>query len=129
LLIAWTALTLTAACSAPAAPTVRAVLFWGENCPHCHQVIERDLPPLQERFGEQLEIKMIRLSDPAGYEMWAEVLAEFRVPRERQGVPMLVIGDDVLIGSYEIPEMLPALIERHLEAGGVDYPDIAGLRE
>jgi hypothetical protein len=30
-------------------PVVQAVLFWSENCAHCHEVIAETLPPLQER--------------------------------------------------------------------------------
>ncbi|HDQ72266.1 MAG TPA: hypothetical protein ENN19_09240 [Chloroflexi bacterium] len=53
----------------------------------------------------------------------------FQVPPGSQGVPMLFIGDTVLVGSHEIPEKLPGLVEQHLAAGGVDYPDIPGLKE
>ena len=40
---------------------------------------------------------------------------------------MLFIGDSVLVGSHEIPERLPGLIEHHLATGGVDYPAVPGL--
>jgi uncharacterized membrane protein len=39
------------------------------------------------------------------------------------------VGDVVLIGSVEIPEKLPSLIESYLARGGVDWPDIPGLAE
>jgi len=35
----------------------------------------------------------------------------------------------VLVGSLEIPERFPELIETYLARGGVDWPDIPGLRE
>jgi hypothetical protein len=43
------------------------------------------------------------------------------------GVPFLIIGDQALIGSAQIPAKLPGLIKRHLTACGVDYPDVPGL--
>jgi len=49
------------------------------------------------------------------------------VPPERAGIPMLFIGDSVLVGSYEISGTLPGLIEQHLTAGDVNYPAIPGL--
>jgi uncharacterized membrane protein len=49
------------------------------------------------------------------------------VPRESIGVPFLLIGDAVLIGSGQIPAELPGLIEKHLAAGGVGWPPAAGL--
>lgn len=106
---------------------VRAVLFWAETCPHCHEVMDRYLPPLEERYGDQLEVLAINISDPANYPVWVVAMEMFEVPPERAGVPMLFIGDAVLIGSVGIPEKLPGLIEQHLAAGGVDYPAIPGL--
>ena len=110
-------------------PVVRAVLFWAETCLHCHEVIAETLPPLQERYGDQLVVKTIEVSDPARYALWLAAIEAFQVPPEQVGVPMLLIGDSVLVGSYEIPEKLPELIEQHLDAGGVDYPAIPGLVE
>ena len=48
---------------------------------------------------------------------------------EQGGVPFLVIDDSYLIGSADIPEQFPGLIETYLAQGGVDWPDIPGLRE
>jgi len=109
-------------------PVARAVLFWSESCPHCHHVMDETLPPLQAQYGDWLEIKTVEISDPANYPVWVEAMEMYQVPPDRQGVPMLFIGDAVLVGSAEIPERLPGLIEQHLAAGGVDYPAIPGLR-
>jgi len=106
---------------------VRAVLFWSETCPHCHYVMSETLPPLQEKYSARLEIRTIEISDPDNYRLWVAAMEAFHVPPARQGVPMLFIGDQVLVGSREIPDQLPGLIERHLTAGGVDYPAIPGL--
>jgi len=108
-------------------PVVRAVLFWSENCPHCHTVIDETLPPLQEKYGRQLYVQTVEISDPAHYELWLGAIESFQVSTERAGIPMLFIGDSVLVGSYEISGTLPGLIEQHLTAGGVDYPAIPGL--
>ena len=35
-------------------PTVYALLFYSPSCPHCHKVITEDLPPLIEKFGDQV---------------------------------------------------------------------------
>jgi len=122
---------LVSACSAPRAEerqdAVRAVLFWSETCPHCHEVMEYHLPPLEAKYGDRLKIKTVGISGPASYELWVKAMQVFQVPPERQGVPMLFIGDVVLVGSFEIPERLPGLIEQYLAAGGVDYPAIPGL--
>ena len=47
----------------------------------------------------------------------------------RAGVPTLVVDEVVLIGSLEIPEQFPGLIEKYLAQGGTDWPAIPGLVE
>jgi uncharacterized membrane protein len=57
------------------------------------------------------------------------MVSHFALPPDRQGVPTLVVGERVLVGSEEIPHELPGLIERGLAAGGVDWPDLPLLRQ
>jgi uncharacterized membrane protein len=107
--------------------TVRAVLFYSPTCPHCHQVIDEDLPPVQARFGDQLEVLLVDVSTLDGATLYEAAVAAFDVPDDRIGVPTLVIGDVVLVGSVEIPEQLPMRVERALASGGTDWPPIPGL--
>ena len=51
------------------------------------------------------------------------------IPKQNIGVPFLVIGDKALVGSAQILAELPGLIEKHLAAGGVDYPNLPGLAD
>ena len=48
---------------------------------------------------------------------------------ETSGVPFLVIGDTYLVGSINIPQQFPGMIEQYLAQGGVDWPAIPGLAE
>jgi uncharacterized membrane protein/thiol-disulfide isomerase/thioredoxin len=111
------------------APVVRAVLFYSPTCPHCHKVITEDLPPLFEKYGDQLQIVGVDVSTTGGQSLFLAAIQQYNIPPENQAVPMLFIGDQILLGSVEIPERLPALIEQYLAQGGVDWPDIPGLRE
>ncbi len=108
---------------------VRFVLFWQNGCPHCHEVLENVLPPLQAQYGDQLEILLIEIYGIDDVNRLHEVAEFYGIPRQRVGVPFLVIGDRVLIGSRQIPEQLPGLIESHLAAGGLDWPVIPRLDE
>lgn len=110
-------------------PVVRAVLFYSPSCPHCHQVINDDLPPLMEQYGEQLDVLGINTSHPDGQALYQAAITHFEIPPERRGVPTLIVGESVLVGSGEIPQQFPGLIEQHLAAGGVDWPAIPGLAE
>jgi uncharacterized membrane protein/glutaredoxin len=107
-------------------PIVRAVLFWAEGCSHCHVVIDKVLPPLQLKYGDQLQIAMIEVSGE-NYEYFRQIEDAAKLPAERRGVPALFIGDRILVGSEEIPRELPGLIQKYLAAGGVDYPPLPNL--
>lgn len=108
-------------------PVVRAVLFYSPTCPHCEFVITQTLPPLVEKYGEQLQILGINVTEQQGGVFFLAALQKFNL--QESGVPFLVIGDQYLVGSGDIPEQLPGLIETYLAQGGVDWPDIPGLRE
>lgn len=107
-------------------PVVRAVLFWAEGCSHCHVVIDKVLPPLQLKYGDQLQIAMIEVSGE-NYAYFRQIEDAAQLPAERRGVPALFIGDRILVGSEEIPRELPGLIQQYLAAGGVDYPPLPNL--
>lgn len=108
-------------------PVVHAVLFFSPNCGHCEYVITTHLPPLFEKHGNQLDMLGIDVTQPNGLTLYQNAIERFEIPAERLGVPTLIVGDVVLVGSQEIPELFPGLIERMLEAGGQDWPDIPGL--
>lgn len=110
-------------------PVVRAVLFFSPTCPHCHKVISEDLPPLAKEYGDQLEIIGIDVSYDVGQNLYQSAVARFDVPDNRIGVPTLVVGDNVLVGAQEIPDIFPLIIKEGLAAGGIDWPDIPGLEE
>ena len=133
---------------------VRAVLFYSPSCGHCHKVIQEDLPPLYEKhntqeewfyvgelpdeetgelppivglMGDVLQILYINTASPLGGELFGNALIRFQIPENRYGVPNLFIGETSLVGSLEIPELFPGLIDEALEQGGIAWPDIPGL--
>lgn len=113
--------------SAAAAPVVHAVLFYSTACPHCHEVMEQHLPPLVQQYGSQLDIIGIDVDHEVGQLIYQNMIAIFNVPDDRLGVPTLVVGDQVLVGSDEIPQQLPIIIQSGLSVGGIDWPNIPGL--
>ena len=108
-------------------PVVHAVLFYSPYCGHCHIVITETLPPLFEKYGEQLQIIGVDISQLQGQTLFLSALQIFG--QESGGVPFLVVGDTYLVGSLDIPEKFPVLIEQYLALGGVDWPDVPGLQE
>jgi uncharacterized membrane protein len=106
---------------------VRVILFWMDGCPHCHEVIDNVLPPLRQQYGRQLEIRMIEVSSMEDINRLYEIGEGYGLKPEQIGVPFMIIGENVLIGSQQIPAELPGLIERYIKLGGVDYPQIPQL--
>jgi uncharacterized membrane protein/thiol-disulfide isomerase/thioredoxin len=117
----------TGSVEAQSEPVVHAVLFYSPTCPHCEFVITETLPPLMQKYGDQLQIIGINVSEQQGSTLFLAALDKFKL--QKGGVPFLVIGNRYLIGSGDIPEQLPGLIETYLAQGGVDWPDVPGLRE
>ena len=107
---------------------VHAILFYSPTCPHCHEVINRDLPPLRQRFGDRFVIVGVDVTTPGGQELYQATVAYFALPESRLGVPALVVGPSVLVGSQEIPDRLPGIIERGVATGGIDWPPVDRVR-
>ncbi len=127
LLIVLIILVLPAVTHAQETPVVHAVLFYSPSCPHCHDVIDNDLPPLMERYGEQLLILGVDVSQAEGAALYNAMREVFGVSDARVGVPTMVVGDTVLVGSGEIPQLFPGIVENGLAEGGIPWPAIPGL--
>lgn len=110
-------------------PVVHAVLFYSPSCPHCKDVIEGLLPALDQKYGSQLLIFGVNTYTEQGNALYESYVEVYEVPPEMQGVPVLVVADQYMVGSGEIPARFPGIIEEGLEAGGIDWPPIPGLAE
>ena len=118
------------AASAQEKPVVRFLLFYGEACPHCHTIMDDYLPTVYEKYGDQVEYQYLETSSSDNYLTLLGLEIKLGVPQESQGsVPALIIGDKVLIGSYDIPDKLEGYIDQYLAQGGVDYPSLDDLPE
>lgn len=129
LLLGWQVLWRPVASVQAADPVVRAVLIYSPSCGHCELVITQVLPPLQEKYGDRLEILLVDINLPEGRRIYDNAVQEFQITAERIGVPTLILGEAVLVGSREIPEQLPGMIENGLAQGGIAWPAVSGLEE
>lgn len=125
ILFVFTALTLLPTLAF--AGTVEVVFFSSPQCPFCGLVAERDLEPLQEKHGDALQILTVDTTTEVGRDLFLAAWEIFEIPRERRGVPMIIAGDQVLVGAGEIPQELPDLVSAYRAAGGLDLPTIPGL--
>ncbi len=96
-------------------PKVTVYFFYGEECPHCHEVMP---------FIQNLSIKYpdvdFRILETWHNETNAKIFNtlndQFQVPTGRRGVPeVIVIGNTTpLIGSRDIPQYLEGVILEQL---------------
>ena len=129
LLVGWLAIPAITFAQPAGPPVVQAVLFYSPTCSHCHYVISEVLLPLAEQYGDQLQLAAIDTTQPNGAAVYQAAIKQYQIPPERQGVPTLIIGQVVLVGSQEIPAEFPILVEAKLAAGGIGWPDIPGLAQ
>jgi len=131
---------------------VQAVLFFSLTCGHCEYVINELLLPVwfpqyggepewryDASLGDEaafylvtngtLEVLMVNRDLPAGREFYDLATDALAIPQERMGVPRLVVGNGYLVGSGEIPEQFPGLVEAGLASGGIDWPTLPGIEE
>jgi len=105
-------------------PVAQAILFYTPTCPYCHKVMTEDLPPLVEALGSQLEILAADIATARGQALYQAAIDQFQISDQRQGVPTLIIGEDILVGAEEIPQRFPGLVQASLNSGGVAFPSL-----
>jgi uncharacterized membrane protein len=108
-------------------PVARAVFFYSPGCPHCHELINGQLPGIVDQFGRQLRLLSVDASAPVGRRLFRNTVQKYSVPAYLRGVPAIVIGDHFLAGVTDISEQLPQLAAQYLAEGGVAWPKILGL--
>ena len=106
---------------------VRAVLFYSPSCSHCLKVIHEDLPPILARYGSQLEIAGIDVGTQRGQALYVAAVDNLAIPDDRIGVPTLIVGEKILVGSVEIPGQFPTIVADGLLNGGIAWPAVPGL--
>jgi uncharacterized membrane protein len=104
---------------------VYGVFFYSPTCPHCHDVMTNHWPSIRNEFGDQLQVLFIDVTQPEGSQLMSTALRAMHIPSN--GVPMLIIGTDVLVGSIDIPQRAPDVIRAGLSSGGISYPPIPGI--
>ena len=108
---------------------VCGVMFWMDGCPHCHEVLDSVLPPLQEQYGDRLDIHLIEVKSMEEVDRLYEIGEMYGISRDDVGVPFFIIGEHALLGSRQIPQQLPGLIKDYLAAGGVSCPNLPELAD
>lgn len=110
------------------AAVVHGVLFYGDSCTHCHELVEEEIPQILEKYGDRLDIRLVNVSTKEGHRLFESMLTWLDFPEKKAGIPAMIIGKKMLLGSIQIPKELPQVIEAGLSKGGIPSPEIPGLQ-
>ncbi|MCJ7623724.1 MAG: vitamin K epoxide reductase family protein [Anaerolineaceae bacterium] len=108
---------------------VHAVLFFSPTCGNCKIVETEVVIPMREQYGSSLVILEIDATSQTGNDIYQSAKTTHARLVEETGVPALIVGNTVLIGSAEIPAQFPGIVADGLENDGIDWPDIPGLQD
>lgn len=108
---------------------VYAVLFYSPTCSHCGKLDREVMPILQEKYGNKLVVVRLNITSTAGIRIYEKARERYNVTGKPIGVPTLIIGEAFLVGTVEIPEKFPGLIDAGLSKGGIDLPNLPGLHQ
>lgn len=102
---------LTPASPAPATPqgagTLTVYFLYGEECPHCHEV-KPFVESLQGKYPD-VDFQFLEIwHNPSNYELSTTLHRNLGV--ESSGVPEVIVGEVVLVGSRDIPQKLEQTI-------------------
>jgi uncharacterized membrane protein len=110
-------------------PVVYGFLFFSQTCPHCHDVINNNVPEWEDEFGDSFILIYLDVAGSGVANMLYATCDALGVTEGCGGVPMMVIGDQVMLGSREIPARTPQLIRDGLDNGGIGVPDVTEIQE
>ena len=100
-------------------PKARAILFYSPNCGHCHEVITTVLQPMMAQYGDSLLILGIDVTVESGSALWGAAMEEIGYPTDQAGVPFMLVDDQVMVGSAQIPDEFPGMVEEALAGEGI----------
>ena len=110
--------------STPPVVVVDAVFFWSADCSFCQAVLVKDLPPLEAKYGSQLQIQKVPLVSANDIDTLFNAADFFGLKKDQIVVPFLVVGNKTLAGQDAIEKQFAGIIEAGLAQGGIPAPQL-----
>ena len=106
---------------------VHGLYFYSEACSHCQAIYDEIITPLKAQYGDDLDLRMLKIDLPENYELLIRAEEAFGVAAKDRGLPTTFLGDVVLSGENANREQMAGLIHQAFEKGALDWPEIPGF--
>ncbi len=127
-LLVFAVLPVPAADSDDGAPSVRAVLFYSPGSAESRDFFAFYLPGLLERWGSRLQFAGIDISGQPGASVYRAAVDRWGLPPETDGKPVVLVGDQTLVGLSAIAGGLGDDFERLAnDPRAADWPAVPAL--
>lgn len=107
--------------------TLHVLYFYASECTHCKAVYNEVLTPLMALYGSQLDLRLLETGNPENYELLLSMETYFGIQPEERGLPVVVLGEQVLVGEEPARNSLPGLLEQYANIGGIPWPALPGF--
>lgn len=106
---------------------VEAYYFYSTSCSHCLDILETVVKPLEAEYPGLIGIRLVELSESVNYEALMKAESAFGIGASDRGLPVVLIGNEMLNGEEQTRDQLVKLIEAGLEGEGIKLPEIPGV--
>jgi cytochrome c biogenesis protein CcdA len=96
--------------SVPLPPRVEITVFESSGCQECVRTEAEVVSPLQRELGPAIRIHRRSIEDPNTYEALLRLERRFGVRPEERALPVVHVGDRLLVGRRAIARELPLLV-------------------
>ena len=106
---------------------VEAYYFYSTSCSHCLDILETVVKPLEAEYPGLIGIRLVELGESVNYEALMQAESAFGIGAGDGGLPVVLIGDQMLNGEEQTREKFVSLVEAGLEGDGIKLPEIPGV--
>jgi flagellar basal body-associated protein FliL len=114
--------------SNPQLADIVIILFWMQDCVHCEEVLNNVLPDIRINYKEQISIIPIEIIEIEEVDRFYQMAGRLGVPKNKIGVPLILIGNQILTGDQIKPD-LHTWIDYYLQEEFVPIPAIPEFAE
>ncbi len=106
---------------------VEAYYFYSTTCSHCMDILQNIVQPLEAQYPGLLGIRLVELSESVNYEALMKAESAFGIGASDRGLPVVLIGNEMLNGEEQTRARLVELVEAGLTGDGIKLPEIPGV--